>query len=169
MRENDADLNLMSKVLKIDIKIANILANRNIRTKNKAIMFLSSSTRLLRDPNDMKAIHKALNIISEAIKRKEKIVIYGDYDVDGVMSTVILFDTLKKLNADVDFYLPDRTIHETCDSFPVLFVHHPFFLYRAVCCLIETVLLSFLRSAQRNGPCPLHNTHHLCDALQLPL
>lgn len=109
MNKNDADLKLMSKVLKIDIQIANILANRNIRTKNTAIKFLNPNLKFLYDTTLMKDIDKALEILSCTLKTKKKIVIYGDYDVDGVMSTVILFKTLSKLGFNVDFYLPLRT------------------------------------------------------------
>lgn len=109
MNENDADLNLMAKVLKIDTQLANILANRNIRTKNTAIKFLNPNPKFLCDTNLMLGIDKAFQILDEAIANKIKITIYGDYDVDGVMSTVILFKTLSSLGACVDFYLPLRS------------------------------------------------------------
>lgn len=109
INKNDADLELMSKVLKIDRQIANILANRNIRTKNTAIKFLNPNLKFLHDTRAMKDMDKLIDIIKIAIAEHKKITVYGDYDVDGVMSTVILFKTLLKINADVDFYLPSRT------------------------------------------------------------
>ena len=51
---------------------------------------------------------KALDRIKEALLNKEKVVIYGDYDVDGVCSTVILLDCLKKLGLEANYYVPDR-------------------------------------------------------------
>ena len=52
---------------------------------------------------------QAVTRILRAVREKEKIVIYGDYDVDGVTSTTILLEYLKKLGADVDFYIPNRS------------------------------------------------------------
>ena len=51
---------------------------------------------------------KAVSIIKGAIEEKKKIVIYGDYDCDGVCSTTILYRTLKKLGANFDYYIPNR-------------------------------------------------------------
>ena len=56
----------------------------------------------------MKDMKKAVSIIKDAIEEKKKIVIYGDYDCDGVCSTTILYRTLKKLGANFDYYIPNR-------------------------------------------------------------
>lgn len=109
INKNDADLKLMSNVLNIDMDVANILANRNIRSKNTAIKFLNPNLKFLCDTFLMKDIDKSMKLILNAVSQQKKITIYGDYDVDGVMSTVILFKTLLQIGAAVEFYLPSRT------------------------------------------------------------
>jgi len=106
--ETDADLKLMSQVLGISQITANVMANRGIRTKNTALSFLMPTMDKLHDNLTMKGVNEALAIISEAIQAGTKIVIYGDYDVDGIMSTVILYKVLHRAGANVDFYIPHR-------------------------------------------------------------
>ena len=108
IKQPNINLDLMTKILKIDTDLAKLLANRNIRTKNQAIKFLNPLEKFMYDTNLMKDINKATEIILNAIARKDKIMIYGDYDVDGVMSTVILHKTLSVLGANVCFHLPSR-------------------------------------------------------------
>jgi len=104
-RETDADLALMSRVLGISETTAFILASRGLRTKKTAENFLKPE--LLHCATLLKDAEKAVNRIFKAAK-SEKIVIYGDYDVDGIMSTVILMKTLTALGANVSYYIPDR-------------------------------------------------------------
>ncbi|MCL2386256.1 MAG: single-stranded-DNA-specific exonuclease RecJ [Defluviitaleaceae bacterium] len=106
--ETDANLKLMSEVLKISEITACVMAHRGIRTKNIALSFLAPSIDRLRDPMQLKDMSKALQRISAAIESNEKIMIYGDYDVDGIMSTVILYKALRRLNADCEYYIPHR-------------------------------------------------------------
>jgi len=107
LRETDADLPLMSRVLGISQITANVMANRGLRSKNTALAFLSTSLDKLHDTLQMKDVDKAIARIVAAIP-SEKIVIYGDYDVDGIMSTVILQKLLRRLGADVSYYIPHR-------------------------------------------------------------
>ncbi|MCL2405518.1 MAG: single-stranded-DNA-specific exonuclease RecJ [Defluviitaleaceae bacterium] len=106
--ETDADLPLMSQVLGISQITANVMANRGIRTKNTALSFLTPTMDKLHDITSMKGVNEALALISQAIHDGTKVMIYGDYDVDGIMSTVILYKVLKNAGADVDFYIPHR-------------------------------------------------------------
>jgi len=108
LNETDANLQLMSKVLSISEITANVMANRGIRTKNTALSFLSPTIDSLHDTLEMKDAEKVLQRISEAISKCEKIVIYGDYDVDGIMSTTIMQKILTRLGADVSYYIPHR-------------------------------------------------------------
>ncbi len=68
-----------------------------------------SEVRLL-DPNSIKGMDKVKKRILSAIKNKEKIIIYGDYDCDGITSTSIMFETFKKLDYEVSYYIPSRYI-----------------------------------------------------------
>lgn len=88
--------------------IARLLANRGIVNKKEASLFLKGTVNDLNDASLMKDMKKAVSIIKGAIEEKKKIVIYGDYDCDGVCSTTILYTTLKKLGANFDYYIPNR-------------------------------------------------------------
>ena len=88
--------------------IARLLANRGIINKKEASLFLKGTVNDLNDASLMKDMKKAVSIIKDAIEEKKKIVVYGDYDCDGVCSTTILYRTLKKLGANFDYYIPNR-------------------------------------------------------------
>ena len=88
--------------------IARLLANRGIVNKKEASLFLKGTVNDLNDASLMKDMKKAVSIIKGSIEEKKKIVIYGDYDCDGVCSTTILYRTLKKLGANFDYYIPNR-------------------------------------------------------------
>lgn len=88
--------------------IARLLVNRGIVNKKEASLFLKGTVNDLNDASLMKDMKKAVSIIKGAIEEKNKIVIYGDYDCDGVCSTTILYRTLKKLGANFDYYIPNR-------------------------------------------------------------
>lgn len=108
LSENDADIELMSTVLNISPITSYVLANRNIRSKNIALRFLKPKLEYLEEIDFMKDVSKAIDIICEAKDQNKKIVVYGDYDVDGIMSTTILLKSLKKIGCNVDFYIPHR-------------------------------------------------------------
>ena len=105
--ETDANLALMAEVLGISEITARCLANRGLRTKNSASLHLCPSEQRLHDIGLMADTAKALARIGQAIG-SEKIVVYGDYDVDGITSTVILMKVLGRLGADCDYYMPHR-------------------------------------------------------------
>jgi len=108
MRETDANLSLMSEVLGISQTMARVMANRNIRSKNTALSFLHTSINNLRPFTQMKDAQRALARIGTAINNQEHITIFGDYDADGITSTVILYKVLKRLGAVVSYYIPHR-------------------------------------------------------------
>ncbi|MEZ5199095.1 MAG: single-stranded-DNA-specific exonuclease RecJ [Bacteroidales bacterium] len=98
----------LSKVLNIDHTLANLLAQRGITTYDEAKMFFRPSLKDLHDPFLMKDMDKAVDRIETALKNKEKILVYGDYDVDGTTAVALVFTFLKTLYDNIDFYLPDR-------------------------------------------------------------
>ncbi|MCL2752827.1 MAG: single-stranded-DNA-specific exonuclease RecJ, partial [Defluviitaleaceae bacterium] len=108
LRKNDANIELMSEVLKIDPVLCNILANRNIRSKNTAIRFLNPILDYLHPMDEMMGVAKATNIIQDGIEADKRFCIFGDYDADGVSSTVILRKGLEGLGADIWHYIPHR-------------------------------------------------------------
>lgn len=84
-----------------------LLVSRGITDDSEIFDFFSKECRLS-DPFEIKDMDKAVERIREAIDKKEKILIYGDYDADGVTSTALLYLYLKSENADVITYIPDR-------------------------------------------------------------
>ena len=88
--------------------ISRMLAKRNIHTKEEAEAFLNPHKDNLHDPFLFEEMEIAVKRIKQAIEQHEKIMIYGDYDADGVTSTAILVMTLKQMGAAVDYYIPNR-------------------------------------------------------------
>lgn len=88
--------------------IVTILANRQINTELALKNYISKSMANIHNPMLMDGMKEAAERIKKAIENHEKIVIYGDYDVDGITSTALLYLFLKEQNADVSYYIPDR-------------------------------------------------------------
>lgn len=89
-------------------KLAQILINRKIDNLEKLNNFLNPNDKFAFDYNVFEDMEKVLSRIDKAIKDNENIIVYGDFDCDGVTSTALLYKTLKELGANVDFYIPDR-------------------------------------------------------------
>jgi single-stranded-DNA-specific exonuclease len=87
---------------------ASVLINRDIHTIQTATDFLSASLNNIRSPFALKDMDVAINRIYKAITAHEKILIFGDYDVDGITATVILLNFLRYAGADVSYYIPHR-------------------------------------------------------------
>ncbi len=87
--------------------IANVLLNRGIEV-SAFDEFMSKSKRGVKNPMTMLDMDKAVERIVSALEKKEKIAIYGDYDVDGITSTALLYEFMRSLGADVIYYIPDR-------------------------------------------------------------
>jgi len=88
--------------------IASILINRNIFSTEDVSNFFNTSLSQLRPPFSIKDMDVAVDRILSALERKEKILIFGDYDVDGVTATSILLDFLRSAGANVSYYIPHR-------------------------------------------------------------
>ena len=97
-----------TKLLKISPLVARVLVNRGITDAGDAKRFIERSVESLHSPFLIDGMDKAVERINKAIVNKEKITIYGDYDVDGITSTAIMVSFLKKRGAVVDAYIPDR-------------------------------------------------------------
>lgn len=98
----------LQKVLKIEPTLANLLVQRGITTYDDAKTFFRPELSQMHDPFLMKDMDKAVKRIEDAINKHEKILVYGDYDVDGTTAVALVYSFLKKLYNDVDFYIPDR-------------------------------------------------------------
>ncbi len=103
-----ATIQYLSETLNIDLNLANLLAQRNIKTFEEAKSFFRPSLEELHDPFLMKDMDRAVDRIESAIKNNEKILVYGDYDVDGTTAVSLVYTFLKGIYENVDFYIPDR-------------------------------------------------------------
>jgi single-stranded-DNA-specific exonuclease len=94
--------------LKVKRIIAQLLVQRGVDSPEKVRSFFHSSLQDQNDPFLMDGMETAVNRVFRALERSEKVLIYGDYDVDGTTGAALLYMFFRKLGADVDFYLPDR-------------------------------------------------------------
>lgn len=94
--------------LDIDDNLANLLVQRGINNYEEAKAFFRPNLNSLHDPFLMKDMDKAVERIEKAIAGQEKILIYGDYDVDGTTAVALVYTFLKGFYPYVDFYIPDR-------------------------------------------------------------
>ncbi len=105
---HEREIAVMAETLGIRIPTATLLWNRGYTTAEEAEQFLKKETVMFHDPFLMPGMDIACERIEAAIDRGEKIVIYGDYDVDGVTSVSILCLYLRARGAKVDYYIPNR-------------------------------------------------------------
>lgn len=108
LRTTKINVNDIAKKLKINPLLVKIMVDRDIKSIDEMERFLNPNIEQLYDPFLMKDMKKGINLIKNAILNKEKIMVYGDYDADGVTSTVILYKALKNIGAEVSYYIPDR-------------------------------------------------------------
>jgi len=108
IRETTADVRLMSVTLGVSETMAAALAHRGIRSKKAAIKYLNPKMEFLGDWREFAGMEKAAGIIMDAVKRGQKITVYGDYDVDGVMGAVILYKAIGVYGGDGSYYIPHR-------------------------------------------------------------
>jgi single-stranded-DNA-specific exonuclease len=106
----EKDAKELCNQLRIDSTICSILASRGIKTFDHAKTFFRPQLEGLHDPWLMKDMRIAVDRILQAIKQNEKILIYGDYDVDGTTSVAVLYDFLSFISPTsfIEYYIPDR-------------------------------------------------------------
>ena len=102
------DIKHLSAALNVNMVIANLLAQRGVKTFNEARSFFRPRLTDLHDPFLMKDMDKAVERLERAITNQEKVLIYGDYDVDGTTSVAMIYLFLKDYLSQIDFYIPDR-------------------------------------------------------------
>lgn len=103
-----AVVNELSKLLGIDHALANLLVQRGVKTFEEARTFFRPSLDDLFDPFRMKDMDKAIARIMQAIAGNERIMVYGDYDVDGTSAVSLVYTFLHNFHSELDFYIPDR-------------------------------------------------------------
>ena len=100
----------MSEALELPPAIVKILLNRGFDSPETVEKFLNPQLSDLRDPFLLLGMDKAMERVTKALLANEKIVIYGDYDVDGITATSLLYIIFNKLGAQVDYFLPNRLV-----------------------------------------------------------
>ncbi len=100
----------LAKALGIDSCLANLLVQRGVTTFDEARVFFRPVLTALHDPFLMRDMDSAIDRISQALARREKILVYGDYDVDGTSAVALVYTFLHKITDQLDFYIPDRYI-----------------------------------------------------------
>lgn len=103
-----ADFQKIGSEFGIDPVIARLIRNRDKQDMKEIRSYLYGTLAEIPSPWKMKDMERAVQILQKKITQKKKIRIIGDYDIDGVTATCILLKGLKRLNANVDTYIPDR-------------------------------------------------------------
>lgn len=101
-------INLLMEQVKLPKPLAIILAQRGVHSFDQAKEFFRPQLEQLHDPHQMKDMDRAVQRVLHALEEGEKILVYGDYDVDGTTSVAMMYDFLTSLYPDVDYYIPDR-------------------------------------------------------------
>lgn len=108
LRQTTSDIANITRQAGIHPVLGRILAVRGYRSAAEINAFLQADKLNFFDPFAFADMDKAVYFTQKALEEKKKIAIFGDYDADGIMSTVILYFTLKELDADVTYYIPNR-------------------------------------------------------------
>ncbi len=98
----------LSAALNVNMTIARLLVQRGITTFNEAKSFFRPRLSDLHDPFLMKDMHEAVARLEQAINNQEKVLVYGDYDVDGTTSVAMVYTFLKPRIKQLEYYIPDR-------------------------------------------------------------
>jgi len=106
--QNVEEVSSLQAVLAVDKIIAKLLSLRGVKTFDDAKYFFRPSLDMLHDPFLMKGMGVAVDRIVQAIANKEKVLIFGDYDVDGTTSVALVYSFFKKYIPEMRYYIPDR-------------------------------------------------------------
>ncbi len=103
-----AEIQCLAEALEVDGILAELLVQRGIKDFESAKVFFRPAYEHLHSPFLMKDMQRAVDRINHAVRNRERIMIYGDYDVDGTTSVAMVYSFLKKIYPNVDYYIPDR-------------------------------------------------------------
>ena len=108
LESNNAVVSKLSKALNVSEIVAHLLVLRGITTFDEAKSFFRPEISHLNDPFLMKNMQKAVDRIQTVIANGEKVLVYGDYDVDGTTSVAMMYSFLKKKVKEIEYYIPCR-------------------------------------------------------------
>lgn len=106
--EEQTQITKLSKELNINDVLARLLVYRNISDYETARQYFNPQLSDLHDPFLMKHMKKSVKRINKALGNKEKILVYGDYDVDGITAVAVVYTLLRKFTNNLEYYIPDR-------------------------------------------------------------
>ena len=104
----NAEADVLAQRLKTSQLIAQVLLNRGLTDPGDCENFLRPNLRCLHDPALIPNLTRASERIAKSIRDRQKIVIYGDYDVDGITATATLWHAIRLLGGEVEYYIPHR-------------------------------------------------------------
>jgi single-stranded-DNA-specific exonuclease len=107
-RRSEERARSLAAALDAPMPVAHALVNRGLDTEEAARRFLEPALENLHDPRQMKGLEEGATRILDAVARGERILVQGDYDVDGITSTFLLHSVLRDLGARVEYRIPDR-------------------------------------------------------------
>lgn len=105
---NADDIERLMQELNVNEVLANLLVQRNITTFDQAKAFFRPSLDDLHDPFLMQDMQTAVDRLNKALEENQKVLIYGDYDVDGTTSVSLVYSFLRRFHSNIDYYIPDR-------------------------------------------------------------
>lgn len=107
-KASQAAIEKLGREINVNPILANMLINRGVETFDQAKDYFRPNLSQLHSPFLMEDMDKAVDRIHQAIQNGEKIMVYGDYDVDGTTAVALMYSFLKGIYSEVDFYIPDR-------------------------------------------------------------
>lgn len=165
-KHDRAAVDALAALLGVEPVIAALLISRGHDTEEKALHFLNPSSDHLHDPLLLKGLREAMSRVLSAIENGEKILVWGDYDVDGTTGTVLLRRALKLLGAETGFHVPNRFTEGYGVNIPALEQAKAdgFSLVITVDCGIRS--FEPLEWARDNGLDVIVTDHHLSDEIR---
>lgn len=161
----DEEAKSLSGELDIPVEIARVLINRKITNHKDLQDFLYGTLDNLQDPFLFNSMEQAVKRIRKACVSGEKILIFGDYDVDGILSVVILTKALRTLGGNVDYFIPDRLSqgYGLKERYIDIVLERHAKLVISVDCGIKAT--GFVSQASTQGVDVIITDHHLPDAI----
>ena len=106
--ESNDSIDKLSEELGVSPFISQLLHQRGVDSFEKAKTFFRPSLDQLHDPFMMQDMQAAVDRVEEALANNQKILVYGDYDVDGTTAVSLMYSFLKTIHNEVEYYIPDR-------------------------------------------------------------
>ncbi len=141
-RHDEAVIRNLASALRVSPLLAQVLIGRGYPDSERAIRFLNSRLSDLHSPEQLPGIPAAADRLVDAVRQKRRITIYGDYDVDGMTATSLLWHCLQLCGASVDYYIPSRLEEGyglNCEALAQLHSEDPGRLVVSVDCGITSV------------------------------